>query len=96
MDKKKHRDYRKSYFNGMKKRTGLSKTQSTRYGGLIAIMCGRRPYQWLLDRLVEGDFIIIDEKSNSGDIIMTEKGEREFERLTKLAGLPTFEQIEKI
>jgi|TARA_R100001510_G_C7649656_1_gene207107 hypothetical protein len=80
----------------MKKRTGLSKTQSTRYGGLIAIMCGRRPYQWLLDRLVEGDFIIIDEKSNSGDIIMTEKGEREFERLTKLAGLPTFEQIEKI
>ena len=80
----------------MKKRTGLSKTQSVRYGGLMAFMCGRRPYQWLLEKLTDGDFIIIDAKSNSGDIIITQKGHNEFERLTKLAGLPTFDQIEKI
>jgi len=80
----------------MKKRTGLSKTQSIRYGGLIAVMCGRKPYKWILDSLIEKNFIIINTNSNTGEIIVTDKGHNELERLTKLAGLPTFEQIEKI
>lgn len=78
----------------MKKRTGLSKTQSVRYGGLIAIMCGRTPYQWLIDRLSNDGFIIVNDLSNSKEIIVTEKGNNEFERLTRLAGLPPFSDIE--
>ena len=69
----------------MKKRTGLSKTQATRYGALIAVMCGRKPYQYILDRLIESEFIIIHENSNSQEVIITEKGSNEFDMLTRLA-----------
>ena len=80
----------------MKKRTGLSKTQATRYGSLVAVMCGRKPYNVLLDRLKDSEFIIIHENSNSEEVIITEKGQNEFERLTRLAGLPSWQDIEKI
>jgi hypothetical protein len=80
----------------MKKRTGLSKTQANRYGGLIAVMCGRKPYQWLLDKLQEDEFIIIHSQSNSEEIIITEKGSNEFDRLTRLAGLPPLKDLEPL
>ena len=80
----------------MRKRTGLSKTQSIRYGALVAVMCGRKPYAWLLNKLKEDNFVIIHLQSNSDEIILTEKGENEFNRLTRLAGLPSWQDIEKI
>tara|TARA_Y100000114_G_C11746412_1_gene321855 strand:- start:577 stop:819 length:243 start_codon:yes stop_codon:yes gene_type:complete len=80
----------------MPKRTGLSKTQSIRYGGLVAVMCGRKPYDWLLNKLEEDNFVIIHMQSNSDAIILTEKGENEFNRLTRLAGLPSWQDIEKV
>ena len=49
----------------MKRRTGLSKTQSIRYGGLVAVMCGRTPYPFLLDNLREGEFVLVEDRSNS-------------------------------
>ena len=80
----------------MKKRTGLSKTQATRYGALISVMCGRTPFQYLLDKLMFDGFVIIDRQSNSGDVIITEKGNNEFDRLTRLAGLPPLSELEPL
>ena len=80
----------------MKRRTGLSKTQSIRYGGLVAVMCGRTPYPFLLEKLREGEFVLVEDRSNSSDVVLTQKGHNEFERLTKLAGLPSWEHIEKV
>tara|TARA_Y100000114_G_C11587762_1_gene244209 strand:- start:221 stop:463 length:243 start_codon:yes stop_codon:yes gene_type:complete len=80
----------------MKRRTGLSKTQSIRYGGLVAVMCGRTPYPFLLEKLREGEFVLVEDRSNSSDVVLTQKGHNEFERLTKLAGLPSWQEIERI
>ena len=80
----------------MKKRTGLSKTQATRYGALIAVMCGRKPYQYILDRLIESEFIIIHENSNSQEVIITEKGSKELARLTRLSGLPPLKDLDPL
>ena len=80
----------------MKRRTGLSKTQSIRYGGLIAVMCGRTPYPFLLDKLREGEFVLVEDRSNSLDVVLTQKVHNEFERLTKLAGLPSWQEIERL
>ena len=80
----------------MKRRTGLSKTQSIRYGGLVAVMCGRTPYRFLLEQLREGEFVLVEDRSNSLDVVLTQKGHNEFERLTKLAGLPSWQEIERI
>ena len=80
----------------MKRRTGLSITQSIRYGGLVAVMCGRTPYPFLLEKLREGEFVLVEDRSNSLDVVLTQKGHNEFERLTKLAGLPSWQEIERI
>ena len=80
----------------MKRSTGLSKTQSIRYGGLVAVMCGRTPYPFLLEKLREGEFVLVEDRSNSLDVVLTQKGHNEFERLTKLAGLPSWQEIERI
>ena len=80
----------------MKRRTGLSKTQSIRYGGLVAVMCGRTPYPFLLEKLREGEFVLVEDRSNSLDVVLTQKGHNECERLTKLAGLPSWQEIERI
>ena len=80
----------------MKRRTGLSKTQSIRYGGLVAVMCGRTPYPFLLEKLREGEVVLVEDRSNSLDVVLTQKGHNEFERLTKLAGLPSWQEIERI
>ena len=55
----------------MKRRTGLSKTQSIRYGGLVAVMCGRTPYPFLLEKLREGEFVLVEDRSNSLDVVLT-------------------------
>ena len=80
----------------MRKRTGLSKTQATRYGALISVMCGRTPFQYLLDKLMDDGFVIINRQSNSGEVIITEKGNNEFDRLTRLAGLPPLSELEPL
>ena len=59
-------------------------------------MCGRTPYDMLLNKLKDDEFVIIDEFSNSREVIITQKGQNEFERLTRLAGLPSWSDIEKI
>ena len=50
----------------------------------------------VVNKLKEDNFIIIHMQSNSDEIILTEKGENEFNRLTRLAGLPSWQDIEKI
>jgi len=61
----------------------LSNTQNVRLGGLIAVLSGREPYEWILSVLVAEGFV-----SATGDAYrLTEKGMREKDRLATLAGL---------
>ena len=57
----------------------LSQKQLVRLGGLIAIVCGRTPYEHILDDLRKNDFYH-DGKLTSG-------GRTELIRLTAMAGL---------
>ena len=61
----------------------LSQGQITRLGGLIAFVCGRRPYEHILQDLYDNDFLI-KEKSEPK---LTNKGKNELNRLTAMAGL---------
>lgn len=66
-----------------KSRTGLSNVQNVRLGGLIAVLSGRDPYDFILDSLLDEKFVErVDEK-----LRITEKGMREKDRLITLAGL---------
>jgi hypothetical protein len=56
----------------------LSQGQITRLGGLIALVCGRTPYDHILQDLIENEFINVE---------LNEKGQRELTRLTSMAGL---------
>ena len=56
----------------------LSQGQITRLGGLIALACGRTPYDHILQDLIENGLI---------DVVISEKGQRELVRLTSMAGL---------
>ncbi|MGB1177909.1 MAG: hypothetical protein ACPG4J_01430 [Lentibacter algarum] len=56
----------------------LSQGQITRLGGLIALVCGRTPYDHILQDLIENELI---------DVVISEKGQRELTRLTSMAGL---------
>ena len=60
------------------------------------MMCGRTPYPFLLDKLREDEFVLVEDRSNSLDVVLTQKGHNEFERLTKLAGLPSWQEIERL
>lgn len=60
----------------------LSNRQLTRLGGLIAMVCGRMPYDHILDDLVENGFAEPD-----GDRVMTARGAKELVRLSAMAGL---------
>ena len=64
-------------------RATLSKTQSARFAGLITVLNGREPYEWLADRL-RGDDLI---ERTDGAYTLTEKGNNELCRLSFLAGL---------
>ena len=61
----------------------LSQRQLVRLGGLIAFVCGRRPYDTILNDLTENGFII-DCYSN---LELTDLGRRELTRLVSMAGL---------
>ena len=61
----------------------LSKTQNIRFGGLIAVMGGREPYDHILEALKDSGFV----HYVGGEIQLTESGQREKDRLATLAGL---------
>lgn len=61
----------------------LSNAQNSRLGGLIAVLGGREPYQWILSGLVSEGFV----KRAGEAYTLTEKGVREKDRLATLAGL---------
>ena len=61
----------------------LSRTQNIRFAGLITVLNGKEPYDWISDRLMADDFI----KRTDGDYALTEKGSNELCRLSFLAGL---------
>ncbi len=66
-----------------KSRTGLSNVQNIRLGGLIAVLSGREPYEFILGGLLQDGFV----KRTDGGLNLTEKGMREKDRLITLAGL---------
>jgi hypothetical protein len=66
-----------------KKRPVLSNTQNKRLGGLIAVLCGREPYEWILGSLVNDGYV----SRTEGEISLTERGDREIDRLVTLSGL---------
>ena len=57
----------------------LSQKQLVRLGGLIAIVCGRTPYDHILKDLRENNFYLDDN--------ITKDGRTELIRLTAMAGL---------
>ncbi len=61
----------------------LSQRQLVRLGGLIAFVCGRRPYDTILDDLTENGFVCYYDNS----LELTDLGKRELTRLVSMAGL---------
>jgi|SaaInlV_120m_DNA_3_1039746.scaffolds.fasta_scaffold92205_1 hypothetical protein len=61
----------------------LSQKQMTRLGGLIALVCGRTPYEQIIQDLNENGFLA---PSMSG-FQLSEDGRNELTRLTAMAGL---------
>lgn len=61
----------------------LSQAQITRLGGLIAFVCGRKPYYKIMKDLYDNGFAI-DVNSQPE---LTDKGKEELNRLTAMAGL---------
>jgi len=60
----------------------LSNIQSKKFGGLIAVLNDRVPYDPILEALKEGGFV-----ATTGDSVsVTEKGKCEIDRLATLAG----------
>tara|TARA_B100001093_G_C26150498_1_gene727205 strand:- start:45 stop:266 length:222 start_codon:yes stop_codon:yes gene_type:complete len=72
----------------MKKiRTGLSNIQTTRFGGLIAVMGNRKPYDFIWKDLIQRG--LVQERENK--VELTQAGMKEKDRLSTLAGLMFFE-----
>ncbi len=61
----------------------LSQGQITRLGGLIAFVCGRTPYDHILQDLYDNSFL----KNENSQPKLTSKGKEELNRLTAMAGL---------
>jgi len=61
----------------------LSKKQNIRLAGLITVLSGREPYEWILGSLVAEGFV----KRTEGVLKLTESGIKEKDRLAYLAGL---------
>ena len=57
----------------------LSQNQITRLGGLIAVICGRTPYEHILSDLTLNGF--------HDGVALTQKDQKELIRLTSMAGL---------
>tara|TARA_R110001592_G_scaffold236760_1_gene495341 strand:+ start:1643 stop:1903 length:261 start_codon:yes stop_codon:yes gene_type:complete len=57
----------------------LSQKQITRLGGIIALVCGRTPYEHIIDDLASSGFLEGDELNHNGKM--------ELIRLTAMAGL---------
>ncbi len=66
-----------------KHRTGLSNIQNLRFGGLIAIIDRREPYEPIMRDLETRGFALRE----NGSVIITDKGRKETVRLATLAGL---------
>jgi len=65
------------------RRRTLSKQQNIRLAGLITVLSGREPYDWILAPLVqEGLVIRLD-----GSLRLTKQGVKEKDRLAYMAGL---------
>ena len=74
-----------------KKSSILSNRQNSRFGGLIAVLGGREPYDWILTDLLENEFV---ERIN-GKLFLTSKGTSEKNRLATLAGLMVEKDVAK-
>ncbi len=61
----------------------LSNTQNVRLGGLIAVLGDREPYEYILSGLMKDGFV----ERTGGVLRLTDRGIREKDRLTTLAGL---------
>ena len=61
----------------------LSNRQNLRFGGLVAVLSGREPYDSIFQDLKEQGFV---GKSHNG-VYLTQKGMNEKDRLATLAGL---------
>ena len=61
----------------------LSNKQNIRLGGLIAVLGGREPYDWILGGLVQEGFV----ERVEGALRLTKRGVKEKDRLATLAGL---------
>ena len=61
----------------------LSNKQNTRFGGLVAVLSGREPYDYIMKDLREQGFV----GTSHNGVFLTEKGMNEKDRLATLAGL---------
>ena len=66
-----------------RKRRTLSKPQNIRLAGLITVLSGREPYDWILAPLVQEGFVI----RLDGALWLTKSGIEEKDRLAAMAGL---------
>lgn len=75
----------------VKKASLLTNRQNSRFGGLIAVLGGREPYDWILNDLLENKLV---ERVN-GKLFITKKGDNEKNRLATLAGLMVEKDVAK-
>ena len=75
----------------VKKASLLTNRQNSRFGGLIAVLGGREPYDWILNDLLENELV---ERVN-GKLLITTKGNNEKNRLATLAGLMVEKDVAK-
>ena len=66
-----------------RKRRTLSKQQNIALAGLITVLSGREPYDWILDPLIHKGFV----QRLDGSLWLTKSGIREKDRLAAIAGL---------
>lgn len=69
----------------------LSHKQLVRLGGLIAFVCNRLPYDYILDDLTKNGFLVED----GNWFELTREGRIELTRLTSMAGLRAEHYAEK-
>ena len=75
----------------VKKASLLTNRQNSRFGGLIAVLGGREPYDWILNDLLDNELV---ERVN-GKLFITIKGNNEKNRLATLAGLMVEKEVAK-
>ena len=75
----------------VKKASLLTNRQNSRFGGLIAVLGGREPYDWILNDLLDNELV---ERVND-KLFITIKGNNEKNRLATLAGLMVEKEVAK-